>query len=298
MIWLKALSYERYIRIRLIYPPDDAHSSRSYDIKFWDTEEQDTKLIMHPLLYTCPESRKIAKMFYRIQFSWECGEDGITKLYLCPELDILEISWQRFNFLVEFATDCFNRDRDRKGLLNVVLPFPRTFGLNWFPIDKEAAKAAVYRLRHVILEGHVNPTISSDRHSLEKPYSVPTDLGTRTLDHFAIDPRGIDKLARLGLLGHGLREAKNEWQNFLDLVEIDQFKCSFEQSIRLFRAGWRSGLTKPRSVLPSVKGFWIVPMEAFQEGDGDEATDYVDLRDYPPELYVAHPGSTDREESE
>lgn len=72
MIWLKALSYERYIRIKVTRPPEDASPSRSYDIEFWDTEEQGTELTMHPLLYACSESRQIAKIFYRIQFSWEC----------------------------------------------------------------------------------------------------------------------------------------------------------------------------------------------------------------------------------
>lgn len=213
-------------------------------------------------------------------------------------MDILEISRENFNFVVKFATDCFNRDRDRKGLLNVVLPFPCTFGLNWFPIDKEAARAAVYRLRRVILQGGVNATVSSKRRSLEKPDSVPTDCGTTSLDHFTIDPRGIDKLARLALHDHKLSRARNEWQSFLDMVEVDQSKCSFQQSISLVRGGWRPRLKEARCALPHVTGFWMVPMEALQEGDEDGATDYVDLRNYPPELYVAHPSSFRRWESE
>ena len=61
---------------------------------------------------------------------------------------------------------------------------------------------------------------------------------------------------------------------------------------------WESGLEVTGDLPPSVDGSWVMPMEALQEGDGDGATDYVDLRNYPPELYVAHPSSFRRWESE
>ena len=88
-------------------------------------------------------------MVYRIQFpSSHYGKGTYFKLYICPELDIVDVDWDMPSHFIEFATDCYNQDRDRKGLLNILLshPLPRAFrlGPNQFSIDQDAAKAAIY----------------------------------------------------------------------------------------------------------------------------------------------------------
>jgi hypothetical protein len=154
-------------------------------------------------------------MVYRIQFPCRYYKEDISfKLYICPELDILEMEWDVLSYFFEFATACYNQDRNRKGLLNVVLLGTQPFDLDLgFPIDKDAAKAAVYRIKGVILGGPVVSTISSDRPLREKPSSVPRLGGGITLNHLTTDPRAIDELVRLEVLGrHGLRESgKISW---------------------------------------------------------------------------------------
>lgn len=293
MIWLEALSYERYLKITLNYPGDNTGSSRSYELELRRVRERMTEPIMHPLLQTCSESRQIAKMFYRIQFSCKYfGEDIYFKLYICPELDILDIVWEMPSYFIEFATDCYDQDRARKGLLNIVLPRPGAFNLDVgkFPIDKDAAKAAIRRLRRVILGGPVLFFLSFDqqqRASTRNPSLVPRLGRGITFDHLTTDPRGISELERLFVPGpQGVSGTESKWQRLLDMVGIDQSKCNFEESIMLSQGGGSRDRGEPRIKLPSVTGFRIVPLEAFKELGGSGTHGWVNLKDYPPELYV------------
>ena len=58
----------------------------------------------------------------------------------------------------------------------------------------------------------------------------------------------------------------------------------------LSQSGGSAVRGEPRIKLPSVTGFWIVPLEAFEELGGSGTHGWVDLKDYPPELYVDSQG--------
>lgn len=248
MIWLEALSQERLIKVHLGGSWDDGRYVGPYKITLRGPRETNAP-ILNQLLLTCSDSRRIAKRFYRVQMAceyhsrkdeWKKWYPGV--LYLCPELDIVHIDG--FEHFVEFATDVYNNDRDRKGLLNLAIG-ERTFS---------------------------------------NPYN------------------------------RGLGYRKREWEKFLDAIKMDQSRRNYEEHLILdlpyqwsddtlvprehcldfihgaYENLWESGLEVTGNLPPSVDGFWVVPMEAFQEDEDGEIPDWVDIRDYPPELCVAHRG--------
>ena len=159
MIWLEVLSQERLIKVRLGGSWDDGRYVGPYKITLRGPRDTNPP-ILNPLLLTCSDSRRITKRFYRVLMvceyhsrkdEWKTWYPGV--LYLCPELDIVHISG--FEHFVEFATDVYNNDRDLKGLLNLVIG-ERTFTSDQLPhLDRDAAKAAVYRLQRLVFEAPV-----------------------------------------------------------------------------------------------------------------------------------------------
>lgn len=146
-IWLKALSYERLIRI-LPGPTSlrSGHYRSPFKIHISAPREANEPMV-NPLLLTCSESRKIAKDFYRVRLPCEyMSRKDFLKyypgvLYLCPELDIVHI--HGFDHFVQLATAVYKNDRNRKGLLNLAISYRDLMSDQLPSLNKEAAKAVV-----------------------------------------------------------------------------------------------------------------------------------------------------------
>ena len=125
MIWLEALSHERLIKIRLFERGSVGNVPYNHDYVIYldRPQELEIDLIVHPILLSCSESRKIAKRFYWVTFPCNYLDDDYPgTLYLCPEFDTLYLQGDdSFMCFADFGRDFYNRDRDGKGLLNLAL---------------------------------------------------------------------------------------------------------------------------------------------------------------------------------
>jgi hypothetical protein len=325
MIWLKALSHERLIKIRLYEKgyADNVPYNQNYSIYLLRPRELENDPIVHPILLSCSESREIAKQFYRVKFLCNyLDDDHPGTLRLCPEFDTLYLEGQDgFVYFADFAQDFYKKDRDGKGLLNLAISddvdFPSTFPRIFW----DEVADGIARLRRVIFQGGVMATRSRDQALREMPYSVPCCGNTTAFDRLPADLRAIDELERVYVRPrswpskYGVGYVKREWEKFLDAIEMDHSRRNYEEHLMLdleyghwdnqtlvdredclkfiqggYRKFWESGLEVTGNLPPSVNGFWMVPMEALQEDEDGEKPDWVDIRDCPPELCVAHRG--------
>ncbi|KAH7183320.1 uncharacterized protein B0J16DRAFT_322059 [Fusarium flagelliforme] len=316
MIWLQALSCERLIKIRLDengyinYAP----YSQKYNICLLTSGELEHDPRVNPILLTCSESRKIAKQFYRIQFRCSYLDEGPPgKLYLYPEFDIVHV--ERFEHFVDFAWDMYKKDPNGKGLLNLAISPMEILIFNFPKADSEDFREIIYRLRRLIFVGGAVATLSGDSARREMPYSVPCSGGVSTFDRLPTDPRAIGNLERVQINDrYGLSDTMRRWQGMLDTAEINESQCNFEKSLMLtLDCGYSDKETRedclewihgfrghrlastlepavptPEYVPPFVNGFWMGPLEAFQESEEGGEYGYVDMGDYAPELCVAH----------
>ncbi|CAG7563822.1 unnamed protein product [Fusarium equiseti] len=102
LIWEQALSHERWIRIDLHSPKNwetlpDPHPPGEYEFTIYKQWK------ISKLFRTTRESRRVALGFYRVQLPcwhrWDRKRDisKKTTLYICPELDTLEVKDMRTN---------------------------------------------------------------------------------------------------------------------------------------------------------------------------------------------------------
>ncbi|OBS21523.1 hypothetical protein FPOA_07860 [Fusarium poae] len=177
LIWEQALSHERWIRIFLTSHNNDntgrlMNFGRYYLCIY-------SRRNMSKLFRTTHESRRVALGFYRVQIpcftrDWD-REENKTTLYICPELDTLEVAGLKFFEL--FAYDVWARDRLRVGLVNLATRGVNTrFYTDWAldGRDKALLKQALLRIeRFTVLNRDSKQKWLGD--NLRDPTPLPSD---------------------------------------------------------------------------------------------------------------------------
>ncbi|KAL6913601.1 hypothetical protein FSST1_011361 [Fusarium sambucinum] len=237
LIWEQALSHERWIRVALVPPQKlwgmvpSSQIPRKNGIFVYHKHLKISKLfrISH-------ESRLVALSFYRVQLPclyWKGGpthqkevEGNKATLYICPELDTLELETLRgFH---HFAHEIWTSDRLRIGLVNLA-----TCGVNPRPYmdwtldgrDEALLNQALLRIERftVLNRGSNNKWLRDGRRdpiaSLYSPEhrSCPVFGDTIGFERLSYDPRICEE--HLKQISTGPKDPRMEFHGWFSVLD-------------------------------------------------------------------------------
>ncbi|KAJ4113276.1 hypothetical protein NW768_011555 [Fusarium equiseti] len=232
LIWEQALSHERWIRIDL-HPPKGWRTCPrprprgGYEINVYRQWK------ISKLFRTTRESRRVALSFYRVQlpcwYSWDKNRTTSKKttLYICPELDTLELNdTYRFEY---FAHHVWTHDRLRVGAVNLAMRSCDLFLHKTWRLggrDKDLFKEALLRIeRFVVMErrsqmGWLDRDETSSKRS-PSYHACPVYGSTFGFERLPCDPRlGDEHLGRVFTGPYDPRMHFHEWFRTLKALGI------------------------------------------------------------------------------
>lgn len=220
LIWEKALSYERWIRIDLHLPRDwetlpDPRPPGEYEFSIYKQWK------ISKLFRTTRESRRVALGFYRVQLPcwhrWDRrrGTPKKTTLYICPELDTLEFNdLRRFEY---FANDVWSHDRLGVGIVNIATSSYHTALERIWKLDgrdKDLLKEALSRIERFAVMERRPLVATTGRDGIRSPsyHACPVYGSTLGFERLPFDSRlGDEHLKRISTGPQDPRPDFHEW---------------------------------------------------------------------------------------
>ncbi|RSL81260.1 hypothetical protein CEP52_017234 [Fusarium oligoseptatum] len=277
LIWEQALSHERLLRIALELVTIDENKSvkrkKTHDRLYKPGEEYHIVLkerqAISKLFHVTSESRRVALSFYRVhlpcRYEWLEDSESTGTLYLCPELDIVEIGIEQYRpktsiLFANFAQDVWTHDPRRIGLVNLSIPirsFTHPFR-EWRKLHlSETAQSSL--LRQVIRR--LERVIFSQRHYVwrmcypitsmhpgERCFkmnrSVPITASITRFDRLPTDPRPVKEELEIMHIGHRLpHRAVSAWFRLLRRLRLEE---------NLLKIDYRFLLSHERKLMPRI----------------------------------------------
>ncbi|RGP62651.1 hypothetical protein FSPOR_9231 [Fusarium sporotrichioides] len=324
MIWKKAMAFERFIKIQLLYRGcvDDREISVNhpdgYVINVPWPEEMIHDPMLNPFLVTCSDSRTVAIVFYRVRLPcYFEGPDGMRRpgtLHVCPETDTIHVNSSRasyfvsMDYIVALCKLVYVNDFNKVGLSNLALSISSQF----LPFGQaEMFKAVVHRLSHIIFVQQNKVRRNRPSRSLQANFlpqlchSIPICGSTIAFGRLPADPRAIQDdlrsvhmgsdLHRIGYIswcaclrakGIEANDLDVEWRFLLSSMTEETLQITDRESA-LRWLGSESCNDNRTKTLPTVVGFWMFPLHAVLSKT-HRRQESMNMVDSPPELYVAH----------
>ncbi|SPJ75997.1 uncharacterized protein FTOL_05728 [Fusarium torulosum] len=263
LIWQQAMSYERNINIELFisYNLEDLIGNRQRAStenatpsepalgRYTATVSDGT--VMSVLFHTTSESRQEAKEFYHVRLhsvSFRgCGTTVKETLYLCPELDTINLNFMRGSLegFEEFASDVWNNDPNKIGLVNIGISADITMDNTRLmahrrPRRRQTLKECIERLERIMFVRVVPWDLSGTGYFIpgitggEWNRSVPVTRKSGGVDCLETDPRPIrNDLRRVYLGPTDPRIAVHAWSYLLGILGISSENLNKNCSFRL-----------------------------------------------------------------
>lgn len=254
LIWEKALSHERLLRIAVQVVAKEKKSTtnsantcrrlhrpgKGYHIILKERQA------ISKLFCVTSESRRAALSFYRVHLPCRYDRGGQMEengtLYLCPELDIVEIetnenSKQSARGFASFAQDVWTHDPRRIGLVNLSIPATYFINANVGGKIRLAEQGQSSLLRQVIFR--LERVIFSQRHIVQRMIhpitflypgggfkmnrSVPITPSITRFNRLPTDPRPIEEELKKMHVGYHLpHRAVRAWFRLLRRLRLQE----------------------------------------------------------------------------
>ncbi|RSL72457.1 hypothetical protein CEP53_001151 [Fusarium sp. AF-6] len=208
------------------------------------------------LFHVTSESRRAALSFYRVhlpcRYEWFEDSESTGTLFLCPELDIVEIEIEQYRPktsipFANFAQDVWTHDPRRIGLVNLSIPTTRSFTNAFGELRKlhlaettqsSLLRQVIRRLERVIFSQReyvwrmcypVTFKPSGER-SFKMNRSVPITSSITRFDRLRTDPRPVKEELEIMHIGHYLpHRGVRAWFKLLRRLRLeeDQLKIDY-----------------------------------------------------------------------
>ncbi|RMJ16043.1 hypothetical protein BHE90_008689 [Fusarium euwallaceae] len=277
LIWEQALSHERLLRIALELVAIDENKpvkqKKTQDRLYKPGEEYHIVLkerqAISKLFHVTSESRRAALSFYRVhlpcRYEWFEDSESTGTLYLCPELDIVEIEIEQYRaktstLFVNFAQDVWAHDPRRIGLVNLSIPtrsFTNPFR-EWRKLhlaettQSSLLRQVIRRLERVIFSQrryvwrmcYPITSMHPGERCFKMNRSVPIAASITRFDRLPTDPRPIKEELEMMHIGNYLpHRGVRAWFKLLRRLRLEENQLKID---------YRFLLSHERKLMPRI----------------------------------------------